>query len=39
MHVINLKIENVRGMKSADLTFDGHTLLIGRNHVGKSTIY
>ncbi|WP_218565918.1 MULTISPECIES: AAA family ATPase [unclassified Pseudomonas] len=38
MRVINLKIENFRGVKSADLTFDGHTLLVGGNNVGKSTI-
>ncbi len=24
MRIINLKIENFRGVKSADLTFDGH---------------
>jgi putative ATP-dependent endonuclease of the OLD family len=38
MRVLNLKITNFRGVKSADLTFDGHTLLIGSNNVGKSTI-
>ncbi|MGK8722282.1 ATP-dependent nuclease [Pseudomonas aeruginosa] len=38
MRIINLKIENFRGVKSADLTFDGHTLLVGGNNVGKSTI-
>lgn len=38
MRVINLKIENFRGVKSADLTFDRHTLLVGGNNVGKSTI-
>ena len=35
MRIINLKIENFRGVKSA---FDGHTLLVGGNNVGKSTI-
>lgn len=29
---------NFRGIKNADLTFDGHTLLVGGNNVGKSTI-
>ncbi|QKL02126.1 AAA family ATPase [Pseudomonas sp. NY5710] len=38
MRVINLKIENFRGVKSADLWFEGHTLLVGGNNVGKSTI-
>lgn len=38
MRVLKLKIENFRGIKSADLTFDGHTLLVGGNNVGKSTI-
>lgn len=38
MRVLKLKIENFRGINSADLTFDGHTLLVGGNNVGKSTI-
>jgi putative ATP-dependent endonuclease of OLD family len=38
MRVLQLKIENFRGIKSADLMFDGHTLLVGANNVGKSTI-
>jgi putative ATP-dependent endonuclease of the OLD family len=38
MRVTELKIENFRGIKSATLHFDGHTLLIGGNNVGKSTI-
>lgn len=38
MRVLKLKIENFRGIKSADLTFDGHTLLVGGNNVGKSTV-
>lgn len=37
MKVRQLKIENFRGVKSADLRFDGHTLLVGGNNVGKST--
>lgn len=35
MRVLQLKIENFRGIKSSDLTFDGHTLLVGGNNVGK----
>jgi putative ATP-dependent endonuclease of OLD family len=36
--VVQLKIENFRGIESADLRFDGHALLVGSNNVGKSTI-
>jgi len=38
MRILNLKIENFKGVKNADLTFDGHTLLVGLNNVGKSTV-
>lgn len=38
MRVIRLKIENFRGISKAELYFSGHTLLIGGNNVGKSTI-
>jgi putative ATP-dependent endonuclease of the OLD family len=38
MKLTKLKIHNFRGIRSAELFFDGHTLLIGRNNVGKSTI-
>ena len=38
MKLTKLKIDNFRGIRSAELFFDGHTLLIGRNNVGKSTI-
>jgi len=36
--VVQLGIENFRGIESADLRFDGHALLVGPNNVGKSTI-
>lgn len=36
--VVQLSIRNFRGIKSAELRFDGHTLLVGPNNVGKSTI-
>lgn len=36
--VVQLGITNFRGIKSAELQFDGHTLLVGPNNVGKSTI-
>lgn len=38
MQISGLKIENFRGIRSADLSFSGHSLLIGANNVGKSTI-
>lgn len=38
MRVLRLQIENFRGIQKADLYFTGHTLLIGGNNVGKSTI-
>jgi putative ATP-dependent endonuclease of OLD family len=39
MQVSSLKIENFRNIKSAELSFDGHTLLVGQNNVGKSTVF
>jgi putative ATP-dependent endonuclease of OLD family len=38
MKVVRLKITNFRSIKSAELYFDGHTLIVGPNNVGKSTI-
>ena len=38
MRVRRLSIENFRGVANAVLHFDGHTLLIGMNNVGKSTV-
>lgn len=38
MKVVRLIIENFRGIKSAQLHFDGHALMVGSNNVGKSTI-
>ncbi|MBP1152716.1 AAA family ATPase [Methylocaldum sp. RMAD-M] len=38
MKVARLAISNFRGIKSAELLFDGHTLMVGSNNVGKSTI-
>ena len=38
MKVVQLSIKNFRGIKEATLDFDGHTLLLGMNNVGKSTI-
>ncbi len=38
MKVVRLKIVNFRSIKSAELHFDGHCLIVGPNNVGKSTI-
>lgn len=38
MRVSRLSIENFRGIAKAELHFKGHTLLVGGNNVGKSTI-
>ena len=38
MKVVRLTISNFRGIKSAELLFDGHTLMVGTNNVGKSTL-
>ena len=38
MQVARLSIQNFRGIANAKLYFTGHTLLIGGNNVGKSTI-
>jgi putative ATP-dependent endonuclease of OLD family len=38
MKVVRLSITNFRGIKAAVLDLDGHTLFVGPNNVGKSTI-
>jgi putative ATP-dependent endonuclease of OLD family len=38
MRVSRLKIKNYRGIKNATLEFSGHTLMVGANNIGKSTI-
>jgi len=38
MEIARLKIENFRGVKKSELLFNSHTVLIGDNNVGKSTI-
>ena len=38
MKVSRLKIRNFRGIKSADLFFQDHVVLIGDNNTGKSTV-
>ncbi|MFZ5477153.1 MAG: ATP-dependent nuclease [Myxococcota bacterium] len=38
MNILALRIRGFRGIASADLQFDDHTVLVGPNSVGKSTI-
>lgn len=38
MKVTRLTISRFRGIKAAEFHFDGHTLMVGTNNVGKSTI-
>lgn len=38
MRVVRLTIERFRGVKNATLDFSGHTLFVGVNNVGKSTV-
>ncbi|CAJ7950140.1 ATP-dependent nuclease [Burkholderia pseudomallei] len=38
MRVARLSIENFRGIHQAELHFTGHTLLVGGNNIGKSTV-
>ena len=38
MKVVSLYLKNFRGIRAAQLYFDGHALLVGMNNVGKSTV-
>ncbi|UXE67950.1 MAG: AAA family ATPase [Chryseotalea sp. WA131a] len=38
MRIIKVKVQNFRGIKSADLILSNHTVLVGDNNIGKSTI-
>lgn len=38
MKIARLKISNFRSIKNAELLFEGHSLLLGPNNIGKSTI-
>lgn len=38
MQIRRLILSNFRGVKSGQIEFDGHTILIGGNSVGKSTV-
>lgn len=38
MEVARLKIQNFRGIQNSELFFNNHTVMVGDNNVGKSTI-
>jgi putative ATP-dependent endonuclease of OLD family len=38
MYIARIKIQNFRGIKEGQLLFNGHTVLVGDNNSGKSTI-
>ncbi len=38
MRVAKLKVDNFRGIKRCEIIFQGHTVLVGDNNTGKSTI-
>lgn len=38
MKIVRLTINNFRSIKNAELFFDGHSLILGPNNIGKSTI-
>ena len=38
MRIAQLNIMNFRGIATAELKFDGHTVLIGDNNSGKSSV-
>lgn len=38
MHIVRLKISGFRGVQSGDITFGRHTVLVGSNNSGKTTI-
>lgn len=38
MRIIKIRIRNFRGIKKSDLIFPGHTVLVGDNNTGKSTV-
>lgn len=38
MQVRRLTIKNFRGIKSGEINFQGHAILVGGNNIGKSTI-
>ena len=38
MRIVKLKVDNFRGIENCEIIFSGHTVLVGDNNTGKSTI-
>ncbi len=38
MHIVRLKISGFRGVRSADIVLGRHTVLVGPNNSGKTTV-
>lgn len=38
MEIASLKIENFRGVQSGNIRFSPHTVLVGANNCGKTTV-
>lgn len=38
VHVVRVRIRNFRGIAEGEVHFDGHTVLVGDNNAGKSTL-
>jgi putative ATP-dependent endonuclease of OLD family len=38
MHIVRLKISGFRGVHSADITLGRHSVLVGPNNSGKTTV-
>lgn len=39
MRIVRVHVENFRGIKLADIYFEGTTVLLGDNNTGKSTVF
>lgn len=38
MKIVRLQVENFRGIKHADIAFNSHTVIVGDNNTGKSSL-
>lgn len=38
MHIAKLEIENFRGIRQGEVRFSPHTVLVGPNNCGKTTV-
>ena len=39
MRIVNLKIKNFRGIRKTNIFFNSHSVLVGDNNIGKSTVF